>query len=283
MINLQNRMNIEKNNNIHQMYILKNYEQRQEGLKLIDSWSEVMDPINMKKFYIIQEYLYNPYIINKRKVNFRVYYLVVCSQNNYSCYIYNNGFMYYTPEFYDPNKKWLPRPWQDFCQAKGVNPVHISRIENIITRQGIENIVNLVDLNWWFQMYVTYQYWTVRSWTFNLENISTNNNLGFFDCDIMNQWSLANRSILSQHLTQKDYKQCYRDEIAKFWPNTDYVANKPKIKSRQGFAWAKIKMLKHNQDFLFLYWQDGQIKSYGPAHYPIFNREKILEDLASMQ
>jgi hypothetical protein len=186
-------------------------------------------------------------------------------------------------DIYDSNKEWLLRPWQDFCQSKGVNPVHISRLENIITGHSIENIVNLIDLNWWFQMYVTYQYWTVRSWTFNLENISTNNNLGFFDCDIMNQWSLTNRSILSQHSAQNDYKQCYRDEIAKFWPNTDYVANKPKIKSRQGFAWAKIKMLKHNQDFLFLYWQDGQIKSYMPAHYPIFDREKILEDLAGMQ
>jgi hypothetical protein len=71
--------------------------------------------------------------------------------------------------------------------------------------------------------------------------------------------------------------------LAKFWPNTDYVANKPKIKSRQGFAWAKIKMLQHHQDFLFLYWQDGQIKSYMPTHYPILDREKILEDLAGMQ
>jgi tubulin polyglutamylase TTLL4 len=141
MINLQNRMNIEKNNNIHQMYILKNYEQRQEGLKLIDSWSEVMDPINMKKFYIIQEYLYNPYIINKRKVNFRVYYLVVCSHNNYSCYIYNNGFMYYTPEFYDPNKK-------DF--NKHITTGYIDRqvyVENPLTREDFRQYLGQTNAN----------------------------------------------------------------------------------------------------------------------------------------
>jgi hypothetical protein len=192
-----------------------------------------------------------------------------------------SGYIDY--DFYNLNKKWLSRPWQDFFQNNGLDPLHISRIEDIINEQAVGNIVNLIDLNWWYQMYVTYQNWTVRSWTFNLENVSYDNNLGFFDCDIMNQWSLSNRSVLSQHPTQNDYKQCYRDEIAKFWPNAEYVANKPKVKSRQGFSWAKIKMLQHRQDFLFLYWQDGKVKSYMPAHYLSLDREEILEDLLGMQ
>ena len=186
-------------------------------------------------------------------------------------------------DFYNLNKEWLLRPWQDFFHAKGLGQEDISQIENIINGCSVGNIINLIDLNWWFRMYVTYQYWTVRSWTFNLENVSIDNNLGFFDCDIMNQWSLANRSVLSQHPTQNDYKQCYRDEIAKFWPNDFYVANKPKVNSKQGFAWAKIKMLQHRQNFLFLYQKDGQIKSYMPEHYLVLDRDQILEDLESMK
>jgi hypothetical protein len=190
---------------------------------------------------------------------------------------------YIEQDFYNLNKEWLLRPWQDFFQFKGLDPNHITRIEHIIDQQNIGNIVNLIDLNWWFHMYVTYQYWTVRSWTFNLENVSVDNNLGFFDCDIMNQWSLTNRNVLSQHPSQTNYKQCYRDEIAKFWPNSNYVANKPKVKSLQGLAWAEIKMLQHRQNFLFLYWQNGEIKSYMPAHHLSLDRAEILEDLAGMQ
>jgi hypothetical protein len=85
------------------MLILKNYNQRQEGLKIVSSWDEINDETNKKEFYLIQEYLYNPLIISKRKTNIRVYYLIVCRHGNVEGYIYYNGFMYYTPKFYDPD------------------------------------------------------------------------------------------------------------------------------------------------------------------------------------
>jgi hypothetical protein len=40
----------------------------------------------------------NPYTIKGRKINLRVYVLVVCQKNNMDVYLYNDGFMYYTPE-----------------------------------------------------------------------------------------------------------------------------------------------------------------------------------------
>jgi hypothetical protein len=186
-------------------------------------------------------------------------------------------------DFYGPNKEWLLRPWQDFFDGRGLDTNYITRIEDIISQHGLENIINLVDLNWWFQMYITYQFWTVQSWTFNLENLSAGNSLGFFDCEIMNQWSLSNRSLLSQYSSPSDYKQCYRDEIVKFWPNAYYVNNKPKVKSIQGGAWTNIKMIQNRQNFLFLYWHNGQVKSYKPSNHLILDRDQILEDLAGMQ
>ena len=68
------------------MFILKNYNQRQEGIKIVTTWDEINSDEN-----------------KKRKTNIRVYYLVVCRNNSVEGYVYNNGFMYYTPYFYDPD------------------------------------------------------------------------------------------------------------------------------------------------------------------------------------
>ena len=185
--------------------------------------------------------------------------------------------------FYDVNKEWLARPWQDFFAAKEMNKDEINRIEIIINQHDIDDVKSLSDVHWWFHMYIPYQFSICRLLAFNLENLSSNNTIGFFECDIMNQWSLSNRYNLSKYQQQHEYKQCYRDEIKRFWPNADYVANKPKVSSIQGYSWSQAKRLLHKQDFLFLYWQDGKIKSYMPDHYPIFDREQILQDLRGMQ
>jgi hypothetical protein len=190
---------------------------------------------------------------------------------------------YIGPKFYNTNKEWLFNPWQDFFAFKGLTSTEISCIENIVNQHDIDPVVKLCDMYWWFYMYITYQFPLCRVLALNLENLSKNNAIGFFDCDNTNQWSLANRAFISQYRSQHEYKQCFRDEIAKFWPNTEYVTNKPKVSSRQGPAWSQAKRLLHKQDFLFLYWQNGQIKSYMPDHYPIFDREQILQDLRGMQ
>jgi hypothetical protein len=52
-------------------------------------------------FYLVQDYLYNPYLIINRKVNFRVYTLIVCRNGVVEGYIHKDGFVYYTPQDYD--------------------------------------------------------------------------------------------------------------------------------------------------------------------------------------
>jgi hypothetical protein len=90
--------NLKKKSN--HMYILKNYAQRQEGLKIVNKLEDILDGYS-KGFYLVQDYLYNPFLINKRKVNFRYYTLLVCRNDNVEGYIHKDGFVYYTPEFYD--------------------------------------------------------------------------------------------------------------------------------------------------------------------------------------
>lgn len=83
-----------------QMYVLKNYAQRQEGIKLTRNLDEIMGGLK-DGWYLVQDYIYNPYIISQRKINFRYYLLVTCIDDTISGYIHKDGFLYYTPEFYD--------------------------------------------------------------------------------------------------------------------------------------------------------------------------------------
>ena len=84
------------------MYILKNYAQRQEGLKIVNKYEDIMDGLK-NGFYLVQDYLYNPYLIVNRKINFRYYTLVVCRNGVVEGYIHKDGFVYYTPQDYDEN------------------------------------------------------------------------------------------------------------------------------------------------------------------------------------
>lgn len=87
-----------------QMYVLKNYEQRQQGIKLSRDLDEIEDGYN-DGWFLVQDYIYDPYIIDKRKINFRYYLLIVCNKNSnkIDAYLHTDGFLYYTPDYYDEN------------------------------------------------------------------------------------------------------------------------------------------------------------------------------------
>ena len=88
--------------NPKQMYVLKNYAQRQEGLKLTRDYNEIIKGIN-DGWYLAQEYKYDPFLISKHKINFRYYLLIVCKNNIIEGYLHKDGFLYYTPKHYDEN------------------------------------------------------------------------------------------------------------------------------------------------------------------------------------
>jgi hypothetical protein len=85
----------------NKLYITKNNEQRQEGIQIHDSLNSII--LNKDKFILIQELLQDPYLINGRKINLRLYCLLIKHNNNAKILIYNNGFMYYTPELFAKN------------------------------------------------------------------------------------------------------------------------------------------------------------------------------------
>lgn len=83
----------------NKIYILKKNIQRQEGLKITNDMDEILKAPK-QNFVLVQELLQDPYLINGRKINLRVYILVNFVNNKMQVYVYNDGFMYYTAELY---------------------------------------------------------------------------------------------------------------------------------------------------------------------------------------
>jgi len=102
--NIDDYNDLKKEVKINDKYILKNNAQRQEGIKLLiyTSWNDII--MNEDNYTIIQKYIENPLIIGERKINMRIYLLLVSINDKLYGYIYDNGFIYYTQQKYDINK-----------------------------------------------------------------------------------------------------------------------------------------------------------------------------------
>lgn len=79
------------------LYLAKKNIQRQQGFLIFT------DPLTKltNDFVVVQEMLQNPYLVNGRKINIRVYLLIVIENAKVDFYAYKNGFVYYTPELFE--------------------------------------------------------------------------------------------------------------------------------------------------------------------------------------
>jgi len=92
----------------NKIYIIKKNVQRQNGLNIFNNKDDILKEIeeSSKNTYpnvIIQELLQDPYLIDGRKINLRVYVLVTKQKDISHVYVYNDGFMYYTSEKFKQN------------------------------------------------------------------------------------------------------------------------------------------------------------------------------------
>ena len=86
-------------------YIAKRDIQQQKGLEIIHDSEKIKNILNDKSYIVIQELLNNPFLVNNRKINIRIYFLITCFKGKIKAYIHNNGFMYYTPKYFNYNSK----------------------------------------------------------------------------------------------------------------------------------------------------------------------------------
>ena len=146
---LEKKDDIEKlkeNFKYDKIYVLKNYGQRQEGLKLTKNLDEMVNGLS-NGWYLAQEYMYNPYLIDKRKINFRYYMLVVCTNGIISAYIHSDGFLYYTPDYYDPQDGV---PTDELTFNKHITTGYIDRKvydNNPLTLEDFRDHLDKIDLS----------------------------------------------------------------------------------------------------------------------------------------
>ena len=122
----------------NKLYIMKKNIQRQEGIKITSDYNELLNGFS-SQFVVIQELLQNPYLIGGRKINLRVYVLIVVKNNNLSAYVYNDGFMYYTPKLFKKHS---------LDKDENITTGYIDRKvyeENPLTHQDFKNLIGFDD------------------------------------------------------------------------------------------------------------------------------------------
>jgi len=125
-----------KKKNKNTKFIMKNFKQRQMGLKMVNNLKIIENLIKSGEYNLIQEYVNDPYLISGHKINFRYYFLIICRHNNIESYIFNDGFVYYTPKPFDKNsidpKKNITTGYIDRKIYKK-NPLTISDFHKTLT------------------------------------------------------------------------------------------------------------------------------------------------------
>jgi hypothetical protein len=97
------------------MYIMKKNIQRQIGLAITSDLNKIKK--NEERYMLAQELLQDSYLVNGRKINLRIYIVVVCHEANTDVYMFNDGFMYYTKQNFVKNLD---------CQDVQCNDNHIT-------------------------------------------------------------------------------------------------------------------------------------------------------------
>jgi hypothetical protein len=82
-------------------YMLKKNLQRQEGNLITQDFAFIKEKAARDGYVVCQELLQNPYIVGGRKINLRVYMLIVVQEGTCKFYMYRDGFMYYTPKMFE--------------------------------------------------------------------------------------------------------------------------------------------------------------------------------------
>jgi hypothetical protein len=84
------------------IYILKKNLQRKEGLKITQDLYEIMNA-STENYKVVQEYMINTLLINKRKVNLRLYLLITTQFGKVNALLHKQGKVIYTNKDYNHN------------------------------------------------------------------------------------------------------------------------------------------------------------------------------------
>lgn len=204
-----------KNNN--NLFLLKKNIQRKEGILLSKNIDNILVEMN-NGYKIIQEYIPNLYLINKRKINLRYYFLIINKEGIINTFLYKYGKCIYSNKDYDIDYKKIPESeLMDYKEVfltsynldpeiYNINPEDFNELENYMGEVEYNILYNRI-INTFYKLSKAIQY------KFS-EKSKLYNNLCFqlFGADI---------------IFDKDLKP-YLLELNK-GPSMKYVTNKDKL------------------------------------------------------
>jgi len=131
------------------IYILKKNVQRKEGLKLTKKYDDIMTAY-MEGYKVAQKYKTNLYLINNRKVNLRIYLLIVIKNNVISFYVSKLGKCIYTNKEYNHNDLDFETNITSYNLDMSIykkNPRDFNQLKNYIIQKNNQKDANLLFSN----------------------------------------------------------------------------------------------------------------------------------------
>ena len=197
----------------NKLYIMKGKEQRKKGIKITRNLEEILNG-KYNKFLLVQEYLDNIFLINKRKLNLRCYVVILCHNNNIEIYIHKNGKCIFTNQDYNINSDEFEKHITSFnldTSIYNINPFNF---------YDLEKHFNKYNINYKFIMNKIYNNLRLVSLSFknnicNLKKLNKNKSYQLFGIDYildnnLNPYLLEfNKGPNMKYNIDKDYKLKY--------------------------------------------------------------------------
>lgn len=128
------------------IFIAKKDIQQQIGIKLLKKEEltiSLLAKLKNERYVVLQEYLKSPFIIDSRKINMRVYILIIVnSEEQPKVYMYNDGFIYYTKKAYSytaDNDAGITSGFQSREVYKS-NPLTHKDFRTYLIKNGVDHI-----------------------------------------------------------------------------------------------------------------------------------------------
>ncbi len=122
-----------------QIYIMKKNVQRQQGLKITRNLPEMMTA-SQAGYAVIQEYLMNPLLFDKRKFDIRVFLLVIQKGNQQAYYRHSGGRCHYTSRDFDTNdlskEIHIPSGYNEDQEFKDSHPETLKELQAYMNRNN---------------------------------------------------------------------------------------------------------------------------------------------------
>ena len=101
------------NQNNKEIFILKKNIQGKKGLLLVNNPEKALREGKLNNFKVIQKYIPNPFTVNKRKLNLRLYVVIICYQGKQEWLLFKEGKCIYSNKRYDKDNSLRGEYLQD--------------------------------------------------------------------------------------------------------------------------------------------------------------------------